>query len=295
LSDRTASARRRALHAVERVFDAFRARPLGILVFAGSVLLLLYLQIDTQGAIRAEAVARGQTIDHPARIASFVTNVYVRPGDSIQAGTPLVDLSPYFIDRELERLDAEVEKLLYESKLAQARLMLEEQRWLSPELRLRPDRPSLEKPTDALYAKELALLQTQRRLLLEDRAALTVKSDRDGRVVSVAAPGSAVAAGSSVASLAPDVAQEIVAYVPSNTQPESISVGATVRVSRPVGTCTGTGEVLRRGAAVEEAPGQLQGLLRLPVHGMPVYISIPPGCNLGVGQVLTVEFTRAVM
>ena len=30
-------------------------------------------------------------------------------------------------------------------------------------------------------------------------------------------------------------------------------------------------------------------------HGMPVFISPPPGCGLGVGQTLTVEFARAVM
>ena len=43
------------------------------------------------------------------------------------------------------------------------------------------------------------------------------------------------------------------------------------------------------------APGQLRGLLSLPVYGMPVYISIPEHCRLGVGQLLTVEFPRAVM
>jgi multidrug efflux pump subunit AcrA (membrane-fusion protein) len=295
LADRLGAAGRGSLHAIERVFDAFRARPLGIAVFAGSVFVLVYLQVQAQGAIRADAVARGQQVDHPARVASFVTAVYVRPGDSVAAGAPLVDLSPHFIDRELAQLDAEVEKLLHESALAQARLLVEEQRWLSPSMRLRPDRPSLEKPTEALYAKELALLQTRRRQLLEDRVALTVKSSRAGRVVTIAALGSAVGAGSSVASLTLEFAQEIVAYVPSNTQPESISVGAPVRISRPARGCTGVAEVLRRGAAVEEAPGQLRGLLRLPVHGMPVYISIPPGCNLGIGQVLTVEFTRAVM
>lgn len=295
MASRLGAAARRARLAIERVFDAFRARPLGVLVFLGSAFLLVYMQIETQGAIRADAVARGQSVDQPAQVASFVTAVYVHPGDAVEAGTPLVDLSPHFIDRELARLDAEVEKLLRESTLAQARLLVEEQRWLSPSLRLRPDRPSLEKPTEALYAKELGLLQTRRRQLLDDRASLTVKSSRAGRVVSVVSPGSAVAAGGSVASLTPEFAQEIVAYVPSSTQPESIAVGASVRVSRPARACAGTGAVLRRGAAVEEAPGQLRGLLRLPVHGMPVYISIPPGCNLGVGQVLTVEFTRAVM
>lgn len=286
---------RSVAHGVERVFDAFRARPFGILVFAASAALLLYLQVESDGAIRAEAVAYGQQVDQPARVASFVTDVYVRAGDLVEAGTPLVDLSSHFIDRELAQLDAEVQKLMRESQLAQARLVVEEQRWLDPKVRLRPDRPSLERPTEALYAKELAVLQTRRRQLLEDRDGLTVKSTAAGRVLHVAAPGTAVAAGASVAALAPEFAQEIVAYVPASTQPGSIAVGAPVRISRPVRACTGSAQVIRRGAAVEEAPGQLRGMLRLPVHGMPVYISVPVGCDLGVGQTLTVEFARSVM
>jgi hypothetical protein len=162
-------------------------------------------------------------------------------------------------------------------------------------MRLRPDRPSLEEPTSALFAKEVAVLLTRRRQLVADRNELTIKSARSGRVVSVAAPGSAVAASGSVASIAPEFAQEIVAYVPSSTQPESIEIGTKVRIARPVRACAGTAEVLRRGAAVEEAPGQLRDLLRQPLHGMPVYISVPAGCSLGIGQTLTVEFARSVM
>ena len=295
MSNRAQAIWRTGLHGVERLFDAFRARPLGILVFLGSATLLLYLLVESQGAIRAEAVAQSRRIDHPARVSSFVTGVYVDPGDLVEAGTPLVDLSSHFIDRELARLDAEVEKLLHESSLAQARLLVEEQRWLDPNLRLRPDRPSLERPTEALFAKELAVLQTRRRQLQEDLASLTVVATHAGRVALVASLGTAVAPGGSVASLSPEFAKEIVAYVPSNTQPESIAVGAKVRIARPVRACAGPGEVLRRGATVEEAPGQLQGLLRMPVHGMPVYISVPTGCHLGSGQTLTVEFARSVM
>jgi len=69
-------------------------------VFLGA--LLLNLQLAGGGAIRAEAVARAPTVDHPAPVASFVTAVFVRPGDAVQVGTPLVDLSSHFIDRELE-------------------------------------------------------------------------------------------------------------------------------------------------------------------------------------------------
>ena len=124
MAERSRAAGRGALHAIERVFDAFRARPLGIVVFLGSAFLLLSLQVQTQGAIRADAVARAQQVDHPARVASFVTAVYVHPGDSVEAGAPLVDLSPHFIDPELAPLDAQVAKLLHESRLGQARLLV---------------------------------------------------------------------------------------------------------------------------------------------------------------------------
>lgn len=295
MANRIRATRRSAQRGVGRAFDALGARPFGIVVFALSVALLVYLQVGVAGSIRAEAVALATIVDHPARVASFVTDVYVRAGDSVDLGTPLVELSPHFIDRELGRIDLEIQKLLYESKLAQARLLVEEQRWLDPQLRLRPDRPSLERPTDALYAKELEEMQMRRTQLLQDREALTVTASFSGRVVVVAEPGSAVAIGSSVASVSPEYAQEIVAYVPSDIQPATIAVGASVRISRPALACRGAAEVLRRGATVQEAPGQLRSMFRFPVHGMPVYISIPSDCQLGVGQVLSVEFARALM
>jgi multidrug efflux pump subunit AcrA (membrane-fusion protein) len=295
MAKRILAARRSARRGFGRVFEAFGARPFGIVGFALSVAALVYLQVGVAGSIRADAIALAPTVDHPVRVASFVTSVYVRAGDTVEAGTPLVELSPHFIDRDLGLIDAEVLKLLQESKLAQARLLVEEQRWLTPEMRLRPDRPSLEGPTEQLYAGELALLQTRRRQLLEDRDALLITASLSGRVVIVAAVGSAVATGGSVASVSPEYAQEIVAYVPSDMQPGSITVGAAVHISRSAGACQSGAEVLRRGAIVEEAPGQLRSLFRFPVHGMPVYISIPSACELGVGQVLTVEFARALM
>ena len=231
------SAGRSALHAIERVFDAFRARPLGMIVFAASAGLLLYLQVVSQGAIRAEAVAQAPRVSQPARVASFVTEVYVRAGDRVHEGTPLVALSAHFIDRELAQLDAEVERLMHEARLASARLLVEEQRWLDPQVRLRPDRPSLEDPTQALYAKELAVLHTRRRQLFDDRSTLTVKSSSAGRVAYVLPLGTAVAAGGPVATLVAELAEEIVAYVPASTRPDSIEVGAVVRISRPTGVC----------------------------------------------------------
>jgi multidrug efflux pump subunit AcrA (membrane-fusion protein) len=249
-----------------RIFEGLGARPLGLLVFGASVVLLAYLETSSLGSIRADAVAHAQTVDHPAKVASFITGVYVQPGDSVEVGAPLVELSPHFIDRELSRIDAEIQKLLHESKLSQARLLVEEQRWLTPSMRMRPDRPSLEKPTEA----------------------------SSGRVARVGAMGSSVAATSSVAAIVPEYADEIVAFVPADTDPVSIAAGTPVRMSRCPRSCRTDGSVLRRGAAVEEAPNQLTSFFRFPVHGLPVYISVPPACRLGVGQLLKVEFPRSV-
>ncbi len=280
---------------LDGVSESISARPFGVLVFLGSIALLVYLQTSSLSSFRADAVAQAQAVDHPARVSSFVMAVYVLPGDTVDVGAPLVDLSSHFIDRELAQIDSKVEKLLHESQLAQAQLLVKEQRWLSPSMRLRPDRPSLERPTEALYAKELGVLQTRRNQLLEDQRGLTVVSSHSGRVVRVAPPGSSVAAGSSVASVVAEYADEIVAYVPAETAPAEIVAGAPVYIARPSRSCRGAGRVLRRGAAVEEAPTQLKNLFRFPVHGMPVHVSVPPDCRLGVGQVLSVEFPRAVM
>jgi multidrug resistance efflux pump len=279
--------------ALDRVSEGISARPFGVVMFVGSVAFLLYLQTSSLSSFRADAVAQAQAVDQPARVSSFVMAVYVLAGDTVDVGAPLVELSPHFIDRELAQVDAEIEKLLHESRLAQARLLVEEQRWLSPSMRLRPDRPSLERPTEALYARQLGVLQTRRDQLLEDRRGLTIASSHSGRVVRVSPPGSSVAAGSSVASVVAEYADEIVAYVPAQTDPAQIAVGAPVYISRPALSCRGVGRVLRRGAAVEAAPTQLSDLFRFPVHGMPVHVSVPPDCRLGVGQVLSVEFPRA--
>jgi multidrug resistance efflux pump len=285
---------RESARAIGRIFDGMRASPLGIVVFACSVALLVWLQMARVGSIRADAVAQATHIDQPAQLSSYVTTVYVHVGEQVESGAPLLDLSPVFIDRELEIVGAEIDTVSERSALEQARLVIEEQRWVRPEMRLLPDRPSLERPTEAVFAKELALLQTRRRQLLEDRLSLTVRSNANGRVVSVAAPGSSVAAGTAVASLSPAFAEEIVAYVPATTQPQDVAIGTQVLIEHLQG-CRGAGRVLRRGAAVEEAPRQLSNFFRFPVYGMPVFISVPSECRLGIGQVLKVEFDRAAL
>ncbi|MFP6654481.1 MAG: hypothetical protein VCB25_02560 [Myxococcota bacterium] len=282
---------------IDRIFDSISARPLGLVVFLASAALLLQLSLSEQRGITAQAVGHADYMDHPARVASFVTQVFARPGDRVDVGTPLVELSPHFIDRELANLDAEIEKLLHERQLAQATLIIDEQRWLAPSVRLRPNQPSLESPTAALYASEIAMMQTRRKQLLSDRLALTITSRRAGLIVDIAVVGGAVAASTSVASVTAEYAEEIIAYVSSDTQATRIRKGTPVQIARPIAGpgCRGDAVVLRRGAAVAEAPGQLVDFLRFPLHGMPIHISIPDGCKLGIGQTVTVEFHETVI
>jgi multidrug resistance efflux pump len=279
----------------DRVFDWLSARPLSFIVFVGSAAALVYLQSIDAGQFRARAVAQAATVEHPALVASYVTNVFVRPGDRVEAGAPLVDLSSFFIDQELERIHTEIGQLLREARLAKTELLVAEERWLDPSLRRRPNEPSLEQPTEEVFAAELRVLETRRAQLEQGREQLTVHSAHTGRVASVVPPGSSVAIGTSVAAVIPEYAEEIVAYIPPETDPFGIEAGAPVSIVQPSSLCGGKGTVLRRGAAVEEAPGQLTQFFRFPVHGMPVYISVPAGCSIAVGQVLAVEIARTTM
>jgi multidrug efflux pump subunit AcrA (membrane-fusion protein) len=281
--------------AIDRFFDRLSIRPLSILVFIASAGLLVYLQTSSFGHFRARAIARAPSVEHPALVESFVSAVYVLPGDSVDVGAPLADLSPYFIERELSRLNAKSEQLIHERNLERARLLVKEERWVSPELRLRPNRPSIDGETEALYTAELEVLQMRRSQLEETLDHLTVTSQITGRVALIATKGSSVAFGTSIAAITPEYANEIVAYVPPDTDPARIGVGIPVRIARHFATCAGMGSVLRRGAAVEQMPSQIDNFFGISAHGMPVYISVPPDCQLGIGQVLSVDFAKASM
>lgn len=280
---------------LDRGFERISARPLSLLVFLASVALLVYLQTSSLGHFRARAVARAVAVEHPALAASFVSKVYVQLGDRVESGAPLVELSPYFVERELGQLNAEIEQLLHERNLARARLLVREDRWLTPELRLRPNRPSLEAPTESLYSAQLKVLQTRRSQLQDTRQQLTIASEISGRIALIAAAGNPVAIGGSVAAVIPDHAEEIVAYLPADTDPAQIEAGLPVRIARRSESCRGDGTILRIGALVEQMPGQLNNFLGILAHGLPVYISVPADCELGVGQVISVEFARAGM
>jgi hypothetical protein len=101
--------------------------------------------------------------------------------------------------------------------------------------------------------------------------------------------------GASVASVMPEFAEEIVAYMPPGTNPALIAQESVAYiVGTPYEECLIPGRVKRRGAAVSEAPGQLKGLFLNAVHGMPVHVAIPDGCKLGNGQVVTLDFRLEV-
>ena len=285
------SLRGRALRASDRLFDLVGLRPLGLIVFALSAVALMHLLGLSVSSVRADGVAAARVVDHPARVASFATRVFVHPGDRVEVGTALVELSPLFIDQELQQLAREIEQAINESRLAQARLVVSEERWLAPGLRQMPKRPSLEQPTAAYYEKQLEVLQSRRAALLEDRKSLTIRSNFRGIVAEVTWVGASVAAGASVASVMPEFAEEIIAYIPPATQPEMITDAAAVYiVGAEFAACRLPGRVQRRGAAVVEAPGQLRQLFRDPLHGLPVHVSIPSECKLGIGQVLRLDF-----
>jgi multidrug resistance efflux pump len=278
---------------ISRGFERLSARPLGMLMFVASVALLVSLHSSQIGRIRARAVAQARGIEHPASVDTLVSAVYVALGDRVEPGAPLAELSAHFIDRELAQLANEIDELIRESKLASARLAVREERWLEEGLRRRPSRPSLLRPTEAVYAAQLERLRTRRSQLLEDRNKLVVKSTASGRVAFVVSPGGAVVIGTSIATVIPEYAEEIVAYVPADTDPVWISPGTEARLEiSQLAACRGVATVKRRGAGVVQGPGQLDGFLRRPVYGMPVYISVPEGCELGVGQVLAVEFPK---
>jgi biotin carboxyl carrier protein len=284
----------RMRRAVDRGFERLSARPLGIIVFGASVVMLVMLQNSQVGRFRVRALAEARVVEHPAVVQTVVERAHVRPGDLVEAGELMVELSPRFVDIELAEIDAKIEQVRREATLAAAELAIEEERWLNAPDRRRPSRPSLSHESNAFHAARFEFLKTRREALLSDRGELAVKSNLRGRVVATMPLGASVDVGTSVATVAPEYAEEIVAYVPPETNPVLVEIGMRARLlESQVAGCRTYGTVLRTGAGVVEAPRQLRGFLRLPMHGMPVYISVPEGCDLGVGQVLAVEFAMA--
>lgn len=354
---------------LDELTERIHLSPLGALVFLASVGVLATLHFSSFDQISAPAVGFAVATDHPAPVATVVQEVHVHPGDRVDEGAPLVTLSSRFLERELELIDTDIERLMKQARLEYAELLqadrdreheieadvvkarrdrlraralgdrqqtlaraaeaqLQEVRQrveagISPldELlqaqwvyesqrsglheadvlsqaegevvrRLEKSLDSadslslLSEPMQKAHKAELDLLLVRRRAALADIKALTVLAHTTGRVVSVLAPGAAVARDTSVASVLPDHATEVVAYVSPEKNLAQVALGSQVDLGR---TCPGPSRVLRKGASVEQAPGQLSSLLGAPVYGTPLYITIPEGCVLGVGQVVSVK------
>lgn len=283
-----------ALDLWDHGLEVVGARPIGVVGFVASATALLMLMGASAGSFRSDAVAVADRVEHPAMVASFVTELFVAPGELVEVGMPLARLSPHFLDQRIARIDSQIEEVRNEAKLAQAEIAIVEQRWVATSTRVRPGRPSLRNPTEAVFARQVEVLETRRAALLENRDTLLIRSRAPGLVALVAPLGGAVEEGGSVASVSPVHADEVIAYVSPETAPHAIEPGAPARIEPAGGQgCLHDATVLRRGAGVVPAPEQLQGFLPVNRHGLPVHISVPDDCQLGVGQVVTVDFPQA--
>jgi hypothetical protein len=270
------------LRSSDSFFDVVGLRPVGIVVFATSTILFFYLIGLSAGTIHADGVAVAGRVDHPAPVSSFVTRVFVKRGDRVEVGMPLVELSPDEIDQDLARTDFEIGQLTHALGLANTRpsdtvAPGDPQHWIGLEARVE-------------------MLKLRRARLLEDRAALTVTSNFAGIVSEVTWLGALIPKRASVASVMPEFAEEIVVYVPATSDASAIANGATTYMTNAVTPeCRAPGKVRTRGAKVEQAPGQLRQFLGNAVHGMPVHITIPRDCRLVNGQVVALNFRNGVI
>ena len=285
----------------DRFFDALGLRPIGIVVFGISTILFFHLIGRTAGTMTAEGVAVAGRVDHPAPVSSFVTRTFAKVGDRVVVGAPLVELSPMFIDQALARVSLSLEQLQQQSTLLPSDLVVysnQDGRAVSGVSRFSGSEDaaeSIEALTRARYAAEIEVLAMRQARLLGDREALIVKSNFAGIVSRVTWLGASVSERDSVASIIPEFAEEIVAYVAATTDASAISNGVAIDLlgAQPP-ECQSPGRVRGRGAEVEQAPGQLRGVLGTSVHGMPVHIKIPSDCRLVNGQVLSLNFRNEI-
>ena len=146
--------------------------------------------------------------------------------------------------------------------------------------------------TSSFYKSQIKVLEKRKEGLLEDLTKISITARIKGRVATVLPLGAEVRTGTSVASIYPEYATEIIAFIKPATNPDAILTGTKVAIVEPYNACSENGEIIRLGAKVEQAPTHITGLFKTPVHGLPVYISIPKACQLGIGQQLSVEFSQ---
>lgn len=360
----------------ERIHERLGARPMHLVVFLLAVGGVAYLKGQSFGTILAPAVGYSVAVEHPAVAATWVEEVFVRLGDRVEEGAPLLTLSSELLDREIAVLDAGIERLHHEAQMNLARLSLDyvdkqlslqeqldessrskaqalalsermrrlseatrdlkermgsrlEERtarledWertelmhetyeasaieaselakneaeLSRKLQQRmAERPQLMEMSEATlsyYEASIQELQKQREVLLLAQKRSTVFARSSGRVEMVLQKGAGTAPGLPVATIVPDTAAEIVAYLPSRTHPQELTLGSKVNINAR--GCPSEGTVLRAGGHIQIAPEHLRTRLLTPVWGLPVYISVPEECQIGVGQSLKVEIQKVAL
>lgn len=233
---------------------------------------------------RSEAKAAAQQ-EHLRRLAESAAEMRTRLSSRLEERTARLE--------ELEKTEWMQETYVAgaeeAARVARSESALAEE--LRRQLKSRPELLRLSEPMLAYHQAAVRELQVQRETVLEQLRSLTIVARSPGRVSNVLSVGTATAEGTSVVSLLPESAAEIIAFVPPQTHPLQLKPGSPVVVA--AAGCPSRGTLLRTGAAVTEAPLQVQTRLLAPVRGLPVYLSVPEGCRIGVGQVLSVEFERA--
>lgn len=354
---------------LRRWLDQLGTRPLLLLAFLLSAAALGWMQWHSQTTVSVHAIGWAAATEYSAPVEATVSQVHVQPGQFVQAGQPLLTLSSLPLRREVELLDAEIQRMerlaLLESlrgqqerwrydleaarlrgdarreliqvrsqetqardrvqatqawearqaeraqrRLTSSELWEQAQRdlaWEQAQLKAArqqrstnadileqlqqtqpPQEQALRQSTQDYYEAELALLRQRRAHLAQLLSQLQLKARHSGRVLHVASVGSAATPSSSLVSLLPEKAPEVIAWLPPETNPASVSPGTPVTLASQHQRCASQGSVARVGASVQATPPQIPApLLGLgATTGLPVYISVPGDCPLGVGQLL---------
>ena len=186
------------------------------------------------------------------------------------------------------RQDEESARLRHEA----AKRKLSRENELAEDLQPTQNSPHLDQANSDLYLAKKQILELKIADLQDQIDKATIRASVAGRIENVLPQGSPALTSTNLASIIPERAQEIIAFLPAKTQPDSIRVGSMVHIVEPSNACPSPAKLVRIGARVELAPGQITGLFNSSVHGLPVYLEIPSECTFGVGQLLSVDIPR---
>lgn len=157
------------------------------------------------------------------------------------------------------------------------------------------DLPSIDRLralTIAAYQAQIALVRTRKANFQRDLLDLTITAQASGRVSLILPKGTAVTPDFPVVEILPPWATEAVAYLDPSAHPAAFAPGQPVRIASP--HCPEQGaSISHTGASVILAPGQLMSWTGKPLYGLPIHITLPQNCRLGVGQVVEVFLSPA--